>query len=235
MVYVVGHRGAAGVLPENTLLGFRYAIELGCDYVECDVHRTRDGHLVVIHDPTVDRTTNGTGAVAELDFATIRALDAGRGERVPTLEEVLETIRGRVRLLCELKGEGVEELTVETVRRLGMGDQVVLTSFHLDRLERVRRIAPELRIGAIFSDPGDEDVRRAHELGAVGIGVHYRNLRLRTVQQAHELGMEVRAWNPDTLPEMQAMIALGVDGISTNRPDLLIPYLRGGQGPAEAT
>ena len=92
MVYVVGHRGAAGVLPENTLAGFRYAIELGVDYVECDVHLSRDGQLVVMHDATVDRTTDATGAICDLDFNRIRALDAGEGEQIPTLDEVLALV-----------------------------------------------------------------------------------------------------------------------------------------------
>ena len=115
MIYVVGHRGAAGVLPENTLRGFRYAIELGVNYVECDVHLTRDDRLVVIHDKKVDRTTNGVGYIRDLDFAAVRALDAGEGEPVPTLDEVLETVRSNVKLLCELKGEGVEDAAVDAV------------------------------------------------------------------------------------------------------------------------
>src|SRR5687767_602891 len=113
MIYVVGHRGAAGVLPENTRKGFRYAIDLGVDLIECDVHRTRDGRLVVMHVGTVDRTTNGHGAIREMNFAAIRALDAGHVEQVPILDEVLATVQGKVGLLCELKGEGVEDATVD--------------------------------------------------------------------------------------------------------------------------
>ena len=226
MIYVVGHRGAAGVLPENTIKGFRYAIELGCDYVECDVHLTKDDHLVVMHDATVDRTTNGSGAIRELDFATIRSLDAGEGERVPTLDEVLETIHGKVRLLCELKGEGVVEAAVETVRAHGMESEVVFTSFDMDRIARVKQLGDDLETGAIFSDPTDDDIRRAVDLGVSAVGVHYKNLRLRTVEQALDAGLHLRAWNPDTLREMKAMIGLGVSGLSTNRPDILIDYLK---------
>ncbi|NOZ29766.1 MAG: glycerophosphodiester phosphodiesterase [Chloroflexi bacterium] len=226
MVYVVGHRGAAGVVPENTLKGFRYAIELGVDYVECDVHLTRDGHLVVIHDETVSRTTNGRGRVRDLDFVIVRSLDAGEGQQIPTLDEVLATIRGRVRLLCELKGEGVEDAAVDAVLARGMAKEVIFTSFHLDRLARVRERGDDLQIGVIFQDPGEDDLRRAVDLGACSVGIHYRNLCLRLVDEAHNLGLDVRAWNPDTLREQKAMIALGVDGVSTNRPDILIRYLR---------
>ena len=226
MVYVVGHRGAAGVVPENTLRGFRYAIELGVDYVECDVHLTRDGHLVVIHDETVSRTTNGRGRVRDLDFMIVRSLDAGEGQQIPTLDEVLATVRGRVRLLCELKGEGVEDAAVDAVLARDMAEEVIFTSFHLDRLARVRERGDDLQIGVIFRDPGEDDLRRAVDLGACSVGIHYRNLCLRLVDEAHNLGLDVRAWNPDTLREQKAMIALGVDGVSTNRPDILIRYLR---------
>lgn len=236
MIYVVGHRGAAGVFPENTLMGFRYAIELGVDYVECDVHLTRDGHLVVMHDATVDRTTNGSGRIDELDFATIRVLDAGKGEIVPTLDEVLTTVQGKVRLLCELKGAGVEDAAVDAVLARGMGSEVIFTSFHLERLQAVKRHGEHLRIGAIFSDPTDDDIARAASLGVTGIGVHYKSLNLRTVERVLSEGIDLRAWNPDTLREQLAMIALGVSGVSTNRPDILLKHLaESGKREAPAT
>lgn len=226
MVYVVGHRGAAGVFPENTLKGFRYAIELGVDLVECDVHLTRDGHLIVMHDEKVDRTTDGAGLVRELDLGSIRELAAGEGERVPTLDEVLATVGGKVGLLCELKGEGVEDAAVDAVIARAMEAEVMFTSFNLDRLARVRRRGDHLQIGAIFADPSHEDVERALGLGARAIGVHYKNVSLGFVQQALDAGLDIRAWNPDTLAEQKAMIALGVGGISTNRPDILLRYLK---------
>ena len=226
MVYVVGHRGAAGVFPENTLKGFRYAIELGVDLVECDVHLTRDGHLVVMHDEKVDRTTDGAGLVRELDLGSIRELDAGDGERVPTLDEVLATVGGKVGLLCELKGEGVEDAAVDAVIARAMEAEVMFTSFNLDRLGKVRRRGDHLQIGAILPDPSDEDIKRAVALGARAIGVYYRNVSLGVVERALDAGLEIRAWNPDTLAEQRAMIALGVSGISTNRPDILLRYLK---------
>ena len=227
MIYVVGHRGAAGVLPENTLKGFRYAIELGVNYVECDVHLTRDNRLVVIHDQNVDRTTNGTGYIRNLDFAAVRVLDAGEEELVPTLDEVLETVQGNVKLLCELKGEGVENAAVDAVVARSMACEVIFTCSHLDRLETVKKRSADLQTGANFRDPSDDDIARADDLDVSMVGVHYKNLRLKTVEQALKAGLDIRAWNPDTLREQQAMIALGVSGVSTNRPDILIEYLSG--------
>ncbi len=225
MVYVVGHRGAAGVLPENTLAGFRYAIELGVDYVECDVHLSRDGQLVVMHDATVDRTTDATGAICDLDFDRIRALDAGEGEQIPTLDEVLALVQGQVKLLCELKGEGVENATIDAVKARGMTGEVHFTCFNMDRLEAVRRLGDDLLIGAILPDPEEKDIARAFELGAAGIGIQYRNLCLRQVERVLDAGLDLRAWNPDSLPEQLAMIGLGVKGVSSNRPDILLDHL----------
>ncbi|MDA1190350.1 MAG: glycerophosphodiester phosphodiesterase family protein [Candidatus Poribacteria bacterium] len=226
MVYVVGHRGAASVLPENTLKGFRYAIEIGCDYTECDIHLTKDNKLVVMHDTTVDRTTNGSGPIADKTFAEMRALDAGDGEQVPTLDEVLATTQGKIILLCEMKGPGVEEQAMDAVRSRNMQGEVIFTSFVEDRIAKVKRTDEAFQTGAILPDPSDDDVQRAHDLGVTAVGVQYRNMRLRTIEKAHALGLQIRAWNPDELALQLAMIGLGVDGVSTNRPDMLIKHLK---------
>ena len=226
---IVGHRGAGVLEPENTLLAFRRGIEMGMDYVECDVHLTHDARLIVMHDALVDRTTNGTGPIAEKTFAEMRALDAGQARQVPTLEEVLETVRGRVQLLLELKGPATAAPAVETVKRLGVQEQVVFTCFDLDRLAEVRRIDGSLRMGAIFGSPLPDMMQTAKELGAEGVGLQYRHMSLRHVADAHEHGLIIRAWNPDTEWEMRAMAALRVDGISSNRPDLLLRVFRGAE------
>ena len=226
MPYVVGHRGAAGVTPENTLEGFQYAIDLGVDMVECDVHLTWDHRLVVMHDATVDRTTNGTGAIRRMRLEAVRSLDAGAGRRVPTLSEVLDCVRDRVHLLCELKGEDSADPSAELVRVHGMVDQVTFTCFDLQRLERVRRLGEEYLLGANLTGLEEDTLARLRDLRVCRAGVLYRNLCLRHVDALHEAGLDVRAWNPDTWREQRAMIQLGVDGVSSNRPDILIQHLR---------
>jgi glycerophosphoryl diester phosphodiesterase len=224
--YVVGHRGCAGILPENTLAGFRHAIALGVDLVECDVHLTRDEQLVVIHDERVDRTTDGTGEVRRLSLAEVRALDAGRGERVPTLQEVLEVVaRGGVGLLLELKGEGTAGPALAAVRARGLLPAVTFTCFELGRLEEVRRLEPAARTGAIFPRGGPEVADLAASVGASGLGIQFRSLTPDILDRAHALGLEVRAWNPDEEEDLRAVLALGPDGISTNRPDRLLDLL----------
>lgn len=222
---VIGHRGCAALEPENTLRAFRRAIALGCDYVETDVRLTRDGHLVLMHDETVNRTTNGQGKVADLTFEQIRSLDAGKGERVPTLVELLEAIAGKVQLLCELKDDPGVEVAVRTVQAAGLQKQAVFTCFDLSRIRRVRASNAELRTGAIFSNPPPDFAQQAKVAGAEGAGVNYRHQSAEIIAAARREGLIIRAWNPDTEPEIQAMIRLGVDGITSNRPDLVLKLL----------
>ena len=232
MVRITGHRGAAALAPENTLAGINLAIDLGVDLIECDVRLTKDDHLIAMHDETVDRTTNGSGKVAEMTFTEIRSLDAGRGEQVPTLAEVLQTVKGKVGLLCELKGEGVEESAVRDVLAEGMQGEVIFTSFHFERLERIKSLGTNLQIGAILSNPSEEDIDRALALGVVSVCIHFRNLSLAMGRRVRDAGKAVRAWNPDTIAEQQAMLALGVTDISSNRPDILLDYIRSPQAAA---
>ena len=226
MIYALGHRGAAGVQPENTLKGFRYALNLGIDAVECDVHLTRDNHLVVIHDDTVDRTTSGTGAVRRMTLAQLRRLDAGQGERIPTLDEVLDLVLGRAKLFCELKGTGVVDAAVNAVAAKRAQEKVIFISSTFSRLQRVRQHGEQFAIGTISPGGQAADFERSAEIGAISVGVNYKNICLKTLDQARAVGLGIRAWNPDTLWEQQAMVGLRVEGIGTNRPDILVPYLR---------
>lgn len=225
-IEVVGHRGAAKLVPENTLPSFEKAIELGCDATECDVRLTADGHLVICHDETVDRTTNGTGKVAELTLAQIRELDAGDGAVMPTLPELLDTIRGRIRLLCELKGEGTPAPAVAAVRAAGMVQEVTFTSFVIDRLAEVRALGEELRIAGILTHPDWVILDRLASLRAVAADVHFRNLTREFVIAVWGRGMRCRGWNPDTTEDVRFTLALGVNSISSNRPDRALRVLR---------
>ncbi|MCC7492772.1 MAG: hypothetical protein IT204_10510 [Fimbriimonadaceae bacterium] len=228
MIEIVGHRGAAALVPENTLPSFEHAIALGCEATECDVRLTADGHLVICHDETVDRTTNGSGRVADLTLAEIRDLDAGGGAVMPTLAELLAVVAGRILLLCELKGPGTPEPAVAAVRAAGLPGQVVFTSFELDRLTAVRQAGAALRLAGIFSHPPDAaTVARLVTLGAEAADVHYRNLTPQFVATAHAAGLRCRGWNPDTVDEIRQTIALGVDSVSSNRPDLALAVRAG--------
>ncbi|MBI1926679.1 glycerophosphodiester phosphodiesterase [Candidatus Poribacteria bacterium] len=223
---ITGHRGAAKLEPENTLRSIQKAIDLGVDQIEIDVHLTRDGHLVVIHDATVDRTTDGHGAVADLTLLEAKQLDAGKGERIPTLLEVMEVVRGKVILQIELKGPDTAEPVVRAVEQNGMVGEVVLTSFVHERLREVHRLNPNIALGALWSHPPDDACEQALHIGAEALHIQHQNIDAGLVQKAHASGLKLRAWNPDTIEEMQRVIALGVDAVGSNRPDLLIALYR---------
>ena len=219
---LTGHRGAAELEPENTLLSIQKAIDLGVDQIEIDVHLTRDQHLVVIHDTTVDRTTDGQGAIADFTLAEIKQLDAGKGERIPTLQEVIDLVRGKVVLQIELKGPDTAEPVVQTVERNRIENEVLLTSFVHERLREARQLNPSLALGALWSDPPDDACEQAIDIGAEAIHIQYQNIDAQLVQKAHAHGLMIRAWNPDTVEDIQQIIDLGVDAIGSNRLDLLI-------------
>lgn len=225
---LTGHRGAAKLEPENTLLSIQKAIDLGVDQIEIDVHLTRDGHLVVIHDTTVDRTTDGQGAIANLTLAEVKQLDAGKGERIPTLQEVIDLVRGKVILQIELKGPNTAEPVIQTVKQNSMENEVLLTSFVHERLREARQLNPNLRLGALWANPPPDACEQAIDMGAEAIHIQHLNIDPQLVQQAHTHGLEIRAWNPDTVEEIQRAVDLGVDAIGSNRPDLLIAIGRTG-------
>ena len=219
---LTGHRGAAKLEPENTLLSIQTAIDLGVDQIEIDVHLTSDQHLVVIHDTTVDRTTDGQGAIADFTLAEIKQLDAGKGQRIPTLQEVMDLVRGKVILQIELKGPDTAAPVIHTVEKNGMQSEVLLTSFVHERLREARRLNPNLRLGALWANPPDDACEQAVDMGAEAIHIQHLNIDPQLVQEAHAHGLKIRAWNPDTVEEIQRVIDLGVDAIGSNRPDLLI-------------
>ncbi|WP_042143632.1 glycerophosphodiester phosphodiesterase family protein [Paucisalibacillus sp. EB02] len=166
---VVAHRGVPSLAPENTMTGYHLSYELGADLIETDVQLTKDGYLVVMHDYTVNRTTNGTGAVADLTLEEIRALDAGIkfgeefvGEKVPTFREFLEGFKDKdVVLLVELKATGIEEQVLEEIMEVGVEEQVVLQSFNMESVKKYREIAPQISVGYLYSAsvPGSSEQR----------------------------------------------------------------------------
>ncbi|KYH42067.1 MAG: glycerophosphoryl diester phosphodiesterase [Candidatus Bathyarchaeota archaeon B26-2] len=226
MVRVIGHRGAAGLEPENTLRSIKRAIDLGADEVEVDVRVTRDGHLVVIHDETVERTTDGHGYVKDLTFNEIRRLDAGLGEAVPTLEEVLNLTQGILVLNVELKVPEALRPTLRVIEEKNAESDVVVISFIHDLLGEIHRLNPQIETGALFSAVPDDIFVRASEVHAKGIYIQYRNVNAELVEEAHREGLKIGVWTVNSVEEMRRMIRMGVDAVTTDRPDILINLLR---------
>jgi len=223
----IAHRGASGQEPENTLRSFARALEQGATWLELDVHHAHD-RLLVIHDDVLERTTDGRGSLARRTLAELRALDAGRGERIPFLEEVLDLAIGRARLNVELKGPGTVAPTVavlqEAVARGGwQPGQFLLSCFDWDVLAEARRLAPALP-GAPLAGAGAEVLEAAERLGAEAIHVSRWSARARLVEAAHQRGLAVRVFTVNQQWEYELMARIGVDGIFTDFPARVLSW-----------
>jgi len=236
-IAVIAHRGGTALAPENTLAASRRAIELGVDYVEIDVRATRDGHLVLMHDRTVNRTTNGSGAVADLELSAIRALDAGTrfsprfaGERVPTLGEALALCHRRANIYLDHK-DGPIVAIWEAIRKHKMQRHVVIYD-GLEEAKEWKRLAPQL---PVMVSPDDEfrqpgGCARLKQIVPVevldGNAIEWTK---EMVQEAHGNEMLVYVDNLGLMDNPQgfrAALAMGVDGIQTDHPDQLLEVLR---------
>jgi len=216
----VGHRGARAYEPENTLRSFRKALELGVNAVELDVRRTKDGELVVIHDNKVDRTTNGRGLVNELTLEEIEKLDAGKGEKIPTLEEALEFLDKKVKILIELKEVGFEDKVLEIVKNKGLEDNVIIISFHEEALRRIRELNNKVETGLIYVRHRNP-IKAALSLKAQYLLPLYRFTHSTLIKKAHDNGLKVIVWTINTLEEAKEYANKGVDGITSDKPDIL--------------
>ena len=221
----IAHRGASGDFPENTLRAFDAAIAAGAVMCELDVQRTADGVLVVIHDDTLARTTAGAGKVAAVNFAELRRLDAGRwhgpqfsGERVPTLREVLDLVRGRCALNVELKAEGIAEPVCELIRERRAAEFTLVSSFDWPAIAEVRRIAPELQTGLLASRGAARALDTATAMRVAALNPRYDLVDSELCAAAHQRGLRVYAWTVDDPAEMMRLAAAGIDGIMTNYP-----------------
>lgn len=216
----IGHRGAKAYEPENTLRSFRRALDLGVNAVELDVRKTRDGNLVVIHDDRVDRTTNGKGLVNELTLEEIKELDAGKGEKIPTLEEALEFLDKKVKILIELKEIGLEDKVLEIVKNKNLEDNVIIISFHEEALKRTRELNERVETGLIYVRHRNP-IKAALSLKAQYLLPLYRFTHSTLIKKAHENGLKVIVWTINTLEEARKYAEKGVDGIASDRPDIL--------------
>ena len=230
----IAHRGASAYAPENTFAAFDRALALGASHVEFDLHFSGDGHVVVIHDETFDRTTNSTGAVAETTLADLQSLDAGSwfssefaGERVPTFGAMLERYKGRFHFHIEIKSDapGLAQRAADLVRGYGVADSATITSFNLSSLEEVTAYAPELPAGLLVVEVTDWTVEQAQRLGLKLLCPHSAFLTTDLVDSLHGCGFEVRAWGASDETLMRRAVDSGVDGLTVNFPDTLAEYL----------
>ncbi len=238
---VFGHRGARAYAPMNTLPSFELALEQGADGVELDVQLTKDGRLVVIHDFTVDGTTDGKGAVKDFFFDEIRRLDAGirfdekyRGTRIPTLEEVFALMGGTALVNVEIKApfqegtdtestDGVERAVAQCVLAAGMENRVIVSSFNPLTLKRFRAALPSVPVAFLYAK--DVPVDTPSLMAAIpheAYHPHYKLATRGTVEAEHAAGRVVNVWTVNEPEDAKLLIENGVDGLITDRPDIIL-------------
>lgn len=216
----IAHRGASAYEPENTLRSFERAIELKADMIELDVRYSLDRHLVVVHDAKVDRTTDGTGLVALKTLSELKELDAGMGEKVPTLEEVIELGIGRIKFVIELKENGVEDEVVDLINKNNLLEDVFIISFKSMRLKMIKELEPKIRTGLILF-ASLNPIRLAKDCGADVVAPFHWFITKGLIHRARRSGLYIFTWIVDEASKAQRLREIGVSGIVTNKPDIL--------------
>ncbi|MFE5858292.1 glycerophosphodiester phosphodiesterase [Streptomyces sp. NPDC056500] len=212
----IGHRGVMGVEPENTLRSFIRAERSGMDAIELDLHLSKDGALVVMHDADVDRTTDGSGPIAEKTLAELRGLDAGKGERVPVFEEVLDAVQAP--LQAEIKDVAAAHALAAVIRRRDLLDRITVSSFHDEAVAEIAALVPGVQTVLIASRWESNIVDRAKAVGAGALALNIRRLTLETVEYAHEEAIAVIGWVVNTPEHLRLVRALELDGATTDYP-----------------
>ncbi|MBL8154240.1 MAG: glycerophosphodiester phosphodiesterase [Anaerolineae bacterium] len=236
---VLGHRGASGSAPMNTLPAFDLALTQGADGIELDTHLTKDGVLIVLHDFTVDHTTDGNGYARDLTLAEIKRLDAGhkfsesfRGTRIPTLDEVFESVGGKLLINVEIKSEGqdtdgVEQSLADCIRRHGLQSSIIVSSFNSYALQRFRQILPEVPIGYLYAPDWMFWPEVMDAIPHEARHPHHSVIDVAYMKSAREHGWRVNTWTVNDPQEARRLRDLGVDAIITDYPARMIEALRG--------
>ena len=236
----VAHRGATAYAPENTIAAFDLAVEMKADYIEIDLQRSKDGELVIIHDTTVDRTTDGTGRVGDLSLAQLRSLDAGSwmgeqfaGEQIPTFEEILDRYRGKVGILIELKAPelypGMEEQVAASLTERNLdkpqNEKIIIQSFNFESMKKMDRLLPKVPIGVLTSSSTHTTAEALQEFAtyAEWFNPSYHIVTPELVDHVHALDMQIGSWTVRSQEAADFLFEMGVDAIITDYPDYVDP------------
>jgi glycerophosphoryl diester phosphodiesterase len=226
MFLKIGHRGAAGYGPEDTLLSFKKALELNVDMFDLDVHICKTGELVVIHDEKVDRTTNGQGYVIDKTLAELKTLDAGQGEKIPSLVEVLDFIDKKVRINIELKSVGTAKLVSKLIKdyvkdKNWQYTDFFVSSFNHYELKEFSELTPAVEIGALITGIPIGLAGFAEKIKATAVNLNVEFINQEFIADAHRRGLKVFVFTVDDPDDIKKMKQLGVEGIFSNFPDRL--------------
>jgi len=233
-----------GHAPENTLISFARALELGVDAIELDVHLSFDGEVMVIHDEHLERTTNGRGLVRDYSLARLKELDAGssfnrefRDQRIPTLAEVFELVNDRVPLVIEIKNlplpyAGIEARVIDEARNANALERVQIISFDHATAKRAREVCPDIATGLLYVGRLLDPVALARQANATGLCAHWTSIHAMDVRLAHQAGMSVHCWASSDPHVIRRLVAMDVDSITTNDPDVALTALSRTHGQA---
>jgi glycerophosphoryl diester phosphodiesterase len=228
----IAHRGSSGSYPENTRLAFEKAIEAGADMIEMDCRLSKDGHVVVIHDDRLDRTARAKGFVKGKTLRQLKKLDVGawlkksfKGERIQTLEEILEIVSGKVEINLEIKSVlhgplGIELKVLFIVSHFDYLERTIFSSFDYQSLRRLRELAPDVRIGVLYgAGIKDNPFQAAREMNAYSLHIQREFATPHFLEEARELGLKSFVWTVNEAKEMEKFLSLGVDGIISDFPE----------------
>jgi len=229
MYLKIGHRGASAYEPENTLRSFRRAFELGADMVELDVHLSKDGEAMVMHSEELEHTTDGHGRIQDKTLAELKTLDAGNGERIPTLREAIAVARGRGGLYIELKGEGTPPVVTDILRAEDFVAHVIVGSFKPWLVRETKTLAPEVKTSILVGQTDIDHIALAHSVGADYVHLCWENrapaphklLSPELLAAIHAAGLGVILWHEERESELAALTKMDIEGICSNKPDLL--------------
>ena len=218
---IIAHRGAIEHEPENTILSFQKAIDLGAKLVEFDVRLSLDNELVIMHDKTVDRTTNGTGVVGEMTLQQLKELNAGKGQKIPTFEEVLDFMKGKVKPVIELKEADTVEPVLNLLNKYKLMDEAFIVSFKKSILKEIRSFDKNIKTCLIKILPINI-VRDSKECGANAVAINNYLANRFFINTAHRNGLFIFAWTENNSDRCKRLARIGLDGVVTNKPDLLL-------------
>jgi glycerophosphoryl diester phosphodiesterase len=222
-IKIIAHRGASGHAPENTMAAFQLAMAQGADGIELDVMLSKDGQLVVIHDATVDRTTNGTGRVKDMTLAQLQVLDAGNGEKIPTLEAVLQTFGGQYLINIELKNyaspfDSLPVVAAKMIKPMGLEESLIISTFNPFNLARFRRHCPGVKLG-MLTVPGKAKFWIWRLFRYDALHPHFQDVDPDLVAAAKDRHQQVNVWTVDDPAQIRRLAALKVDSVITNYPE----------------
>lgn len=221
-VIVIGHRGANRIAPENTLKSFQKAIELGADYIEFDIHASIDGVIVIMHGDDISTITGKKGSIKNMKLEELKKFDCGEGEKIPTLQELIQLAKGKINLQCEIKTPGLTEKLAKILKKEALIESSLISSFMLTELLKLQKIEPNLKLGLLLF-PQVTSPRRLKSLIQKAIDntfysilLFYRSIDEELIIFCHDNNLKVIAWTVDSKNALKKLLNIGIDGIITN-------------------